>query len=212
MQKRRAVRQTEEVKVDVKTLDGRKVTWREATQPVGSALRIAPAFVATTKDTALGVETSITARYVRDEGRYVIKGVTNTAIRDDVELNYPTVAKVGMQAIVQTAAPRCIFLTLDDENDPLAEWQSVDQLTTAAGRILPPLVAAEVVKRGGGDARMEVVELLYGSAALAGLPPAKLLQYELGIPHRTASQWIIDARKAGRLGGMNYNAGRPAGG
>ncbi len=212
MQKRRAVRQTREVKVDVKTLDGRKVTWREATQPIGSALRIAPAFVATTMDAAVGVETSVTARYVRSEGRYVIKGVTNTATRDDVELNYPTVAKVGMQAIVQTAAPRCIFLTLEDEDDPLAEWLSVDQLTTAAGRILPPLVAAEVVKRGGGDARMEVVELLYGSAALAGLPPAKLLQHELGIPHRTASQWIIDARKAGRLVGMNYNAGRPAGG
>jgi hypothetical protein len=200
------------VKVDVKTLDGHKVTWREATQPVGSALRIAPAFVATTTDAALGVQTAVTARYVRDEGRYVIKGVTNTATRDEVELNYPTVAKVGMQAIVQAAAPRCIFLTLEDESDPKATWLSVDQLTTAAGRILPPMVAAEVIKRGGGEARMEVVELLYGSAALAGLPPAKLLQHELGIPHRTASQWIIDARKAGRLEGMNYNAGRPAGG
>ncbi|MEV8367978.1 hypothetical protein [Microbacterium sp. NPDC064584] len=200
------------MKVDVKTLDGHQVTWREATQSVGSALRIAPAFMATTTDAALGVQTSVTARYVRAEGRYVIKGVTNIAIRDDVEVNYPTVAKVGMQAIVQAAAPRCIFLTLEDESDPNAKWLSVDQLTTATGRILPPLVAAEVVKRGGGEARMEVVELLYGSAALAGLPPAKLLQHELGIPHRTASQWLIDARKAGRLAGMNYNAGRPAGG
>lgn len=196
----------------MKTLDGHKVSWREATQSVGSALRIAPAFVATTTDAVLGVQTAVTARYVRDEGRYVIKGVTNTATCDDVELNYPTVAKVGMQAIVQAAAPRCIFLTLEDESDPKAKWLSVDQLTTAAGRILPPMVAAEVVKRGGGETRMEVVELLYGSAALAGLPPAKLLQHELGIPHRTASQWIIDARKAGRLEGMNYNAGRPAGG
>ncbi|WP_249354220.1 hypothetical protein [Microbacterium sp. 2FI] len=200
------------MKVDVKTLDGNPVTWREATQPVGSVLRIAPAFVATTTDAALGVETSVTARYMHDEGRYVIRGVANTSTRDDVEINYPTVAKVGMQAIVQSAAPRCIFLTLDDEEDARAEWLSVDQLTTAGRRILPPAVAAEVVKRGGGEARMEVIELLYGSAALAGLPPAKLIQRELGIPHRTASQWIIDARKAGRLEGMNYNAGRPAGG
>lgn len=196
----------------MKTLDGHKVTWREATQPVGSALRIAPAFVATTTDAALGVQTSVTARYLLDEGRYVIKGVANTAARDDVELNYPTVAKVGMQAIVQAAAPHCIFLTLEDEDDPKAKWLSVDELTTAGGRILPPMVAAAVVKRGVGEARMEVVELLYGSAALAGLPPAKLLQHELGIPHRTASQWIMGARKAGRLEGMNYNAGRPAGG
>jgi hypothetical protein len=211
MRKRRAVRQTKEVKVDVKTLDGGDVTVATATQTVGSALRIAPVFRATTTDADLGVETSVTARYQRDEGRYVIKSVTNTSTRDDVELNYPTVAKVGMQAIVQIAAPRCIFLTLDDERDPLATWLSVDELTTAEGRILPPAVAMEVVRRGGGAARMEAIELLYGSAALAGLPPAKLIQNELGIPHRTASQWIIDARKAGRLEGMNFNAGRPAG-
>lgn len=211
MPKRRAVRQTRGVKVDVKTLDGQKVTWRSATEPVGSALRITPAFVATTMDAQLGIQTSVTARYIRDEGRYVIKSVTNTATRDDVEVNYPTVAKVGMQAIVQAAAPLCIFLTLEDEDHPKAVWLSVDQLTTAAGRILPPVLAAEVVRRGGGEARMEAIELLYGSAALAGLPPAKLIQLELDIPHRTASQWIIDARKAGRLDGMNYNAGRPAG-
>lgn len=211
MRKRRAVRQTRGVKVDVKTLEGKEITWRAATEPVGSALRIAPAFVATTTDAALGVQTSVTARYLRGEGRFVIRGVTNTALRDDVEVNYPTVAKVGMQAIVQIAAPRCIFLTLENETDASAKWISVEELTTAAGRIVPPLVAAEVVKRGSSDARMEVVELLYGSAALAGLPPAKLIQHELGIPHRTASQWIIDARKTGRLEGMNYNAGRPAG-
>ena len=212
MPKRRAVRQTRGVKVDVKTLEGQEVTWRVATQSVGSALRIAPAFVATTTDAALGVETSVTARYLRNDGRYVIRAVTNTAVRDDVEMNYPTAAKVGIQAIVQAAAPRCIFLTLDAEDDPRAKWLSVDQLTTAGERILPPMLAAEVVKRGGSEARMDVVELLYGSAALAGLPPAKLIQHELGIPHRTASQWIIDARKAGRLKGMNYNAGRPASG
>lgn len=211
MHKRRAVRQTREVKVDVKTLEGNDVTAEYASQPIGSALRIAPAFVATTTDDELGIETSVTARYVREAGRYMMKRVTNSACRDDVEVNYPTVAKVRLLAIVQTAAPRCIFLTLDDEADAKALWISVDQLTTAKGRILAPAVAAEVVKRGGGEARMDVVELLYGSAALAGLPPAKLIQHELGIPHRTASQWIIDARKAGRLEGMNFNAGRPAG-
>src|SRR6478735_6957229 len=201
MRKCRAVRQTREVKVDVKTLDGQQVTWHAATEPVGSALRIAPAFVATTTDAALGVETSVTARYLRGEGRYVIRGVTHTAVGDDVELNYPTVAKVGMQAIVQSAAPRCIFLTLDDEADPLARWISVDELTTSRGRMLPPELAAEVVRRGSSEARMQVIELLYGSAALAGLPPAKLIQAELGIPHRTASSWIIAARAAGRLAG-----------
>jgi hypothetical protein len=58
---------------------------------------------------------------------------------------------------------------------------------------------------------MESIKLLYGVAALAGLPPAKLIQEELGIPHRTASAWIIAARKAGRLSAMNYHGERPAG-
>jgi hypothetical protein len=197
------------MKVTVTTLDGQDVTRESATQAVGASLRIAPAFVASTADAALGVATSVTARYRRDEGRYVIQGVTHTATRDEVELKYATVARIGMQAIVQLAAPRCIFLTLDDERVPLARWLSADQLTTAAGRILPPTVAAEAARRGGGEGRMDVIELLYGVAALAGSPPAKLIQAELGIPHRTASQWIVDARKAGRLEGMNYNAGRP---
>lgn len=210
MRKRGAVRQTREVKVDVKTLDGKKLTWRDATEPVGSALRIAPTFAASTTDESLGVTTRLVVRYSASAGRYVIREVSNVTSREDVELSYSTVAKVGIQAIVQAAAPRCIFLTLGSETDPAAAWLSVSELTTASGRILPPALAAEVVKRGTTEARMEAIELLYGSASLAGLPPARLIQDELGIPHRTASQWIIDARNAGRLVGMNYHAGRPA--
>ncbi|MEO2132366.1 MAG: hypothetical protein ABGX78_14240 [Microbacterium sp.] len=198
------------MKVDVKTLDGKTLTWHDATEPLGSALRIAPAFAASRSDASLGVHTRLIVRYSPSEGRYVIREVTNAAIREDVELNYPTVAKIGLQAIVQAAAPRCIFLTLESEADPDASWLSVSDLTTASERILPPALAAEVVRRGSTEARMDAIELLYGSAALAGLPPAKLIQKELAVPHRTASQWIIDARNAGRLAGMNYHAGRPA--
>ncbi|MGN6221688.1 MAG: hypothetical protein ACTHNQ_19485 [Microbacterium sp.] len=198
------------MKVQVRTAEGAAVSSGAATQRVGSALRVVPAFVAESTSKDLGIHTALTARYSLDAGRYVIQSVTNTATRDDVEANYPTVAKLGLQGIVQAAAPHCIFLTLDDESDPRADWLSVADLTTARGRILPPAVASEVVRRGVGEARMDTIELLYGTAALAGLPPARLIQYELGIPHRTASQWIIDARKAGRLVGMNYNAGRPA--
>lgn len=211
MRKRRAVRQTREVKVDVKTLDGSEVTWEKATQPVGSALRIAPGFLARTANDELGVSTTVEARYSGDEGRYVIDAVTNRVTRSNVELNHPTVAKIRMQAIVQAAAPRCIFLTLDDEQDPFAEWLSVDMLTTTSGRIIPPVVAELVTRRGSSVERMEAIEILYGAAALSSLPPARLIERELGVPHRTASAWIIEARKAGRLAGMNYNAGRPAG-
>jgi hypothetical protein len=49
-----------------------------------------------------------------------------------------------------------------------------------------------------------------GTAALADLPPVKLIAGELGIPERTASDWIQKARAAGWLTGLNSNIGRPA--
>ena len=96
MRKRGAVRQTKEVKVDVKTLDGKDVTWERATQSVGSVLRIAPAFRARSTDEGLGVDTSLDVRYAAAQGRYVIDAVTNRSVRAEVEINYPTVAKVRM--------------------------------------------------------------------------------------------------------------------
>ena len=59
---------------------------------------------------------------------------------------------------------------------------------------------------------MDVIEILYGTSALAGLPPVKAIQTELGVPHRTASDWIKKARVAGRLNGMTYIVGRQADG
>lgn len=192
------------------TLFRASVSVADATVRVGSALRIVPVFSAAATDTAAGVRTAITVHYSASQGRYVIRAVTNEAVSEGVEINYPTIARIGLAGIIQAAAPRRIFLTLDDEDGPDAVWMSVDRLTTAKGRILPPALAAEVVRRGASEARMEAIELLYGTAALSNLPPARLIQEELGIPHRTASQWIIDARNAGRLEGMNYHAGRQA--
>jgi hypothetical protein len=60
--------------------------------------------------------------------------------------------------------------------------------------------------------RMDVIEILYGAAALSGLPPVKAVQVELNVPHRTASDWIKKARDAGRLKGMSYSVGRQADG
>lgn len=57
---------------------------------------------------------------------------------------------------------------------------------------------------------MEVIQVLYGASALAGLPPTKTVQIELGIPHRTASDWIGKARTAGYRKGMSYTPGRQA--
>lgn len=192
----------------MKTLDGRTMSAESATQPVGSALRIAPAFVATAVDDSTGVETIIEAHYREGRGRYVITTITNRAIAD--EFNEDRLKHTAPQAIVQTAIPRCIALQVDDSPD--ASWTTVADLTSNDGRIIPPWMAQAVVKRGMKDERWEVIEILYGTAALADLPPVKLIAAELAVPERTASDWIQKARAAGWLAGLASNVGRPANG
>ncbi len=82
----------------------------------GPHCALLPGFRARSTDKELGVDTALEVRYSADHGRYVIDAATNRSVRMDVEINYPTVAKVRMQGIVQAAAPNCIFLTLDDES------------------------------------------------------------------------------------------------
>ena|SRR6218665_666117 len=196
------------VKVSVFTPDGAPMTWRDAALPVGSALRIAPALVAAVTDDDTGVETTIEAHYDRDEGRYIVTAITNRATRADFDR--AALRRTASVAILQAAIPRCIAVSLSD--DPDADWTSIADLTTTDGRIVPPWMAAAAVKRGAKDDRMEVVEIIYGAAALSGIPPVKTLKDELDIPHRTASDWIKTARKAGRLTGMTYSVGRQADG
>ncbi|MDQ0615288.1 hypothetical protein QF046_002929 [Microbacterium sp. W4I4] len=196
------------MKVDVKNPDGTAMTWQSATQPVGSALRIAPEFVASVIDDDAGVETTIEAHYNTDEGRYIVTTILNRAIRPGFD--HQALRRTASAAIVQAAVPQCIAVRLGDEPD--SNWTTIADLTSADGRIIPPWMAATAVKRGMKDERMEVVEILYGAAALAGTPPVRAVQVELDIPHRTASDWIKKARDAGRLEGMTYTVGRQADG
>lgn len=197
-----AVEQTKGVKVDVKTIDGKKMTPQAATEPVGSALRIAPGFTATTVDDDAGIETTLDAVYDADEGRYIVSTIVNRGIRkgfDEIAIRH-----TAPQAILQAAIPHCVSVRLEHG------WFTVAELSATEGRIIPEWLAAEVVKRGSKTDRMEVIQILYGASALAGLPPTKFVQVELGVPHRTASDWIGKARSAGYLQGMSYTAGRQA--
>lgn len=196
----------------MRTLSGEPMSPHEATTPIGSALRIAPSFIATTTDEVSGIETAAEAHYDAAEGRYLVAKVTNRAVRTGIDVNNLALRQVPIQAIVQAAAPQCIALTLDDESDPAATWTTVAALSASTGRIIPEWLAADVVARGSKVARMDVIEILYGTAALAGMPPVKAVQSELGVPHRTASDWIKKARAAGRLEGMSYIVGRQADG
>lgn len=188
--------------------DGTPMTPQNATQPVGSALRIAPEFVATARDDDTGVETTIEAQYDPGEGRYIVTTILNRAYR--AEFDHHALRRTAAQALVQAAVPHCVTVQLAD--DPSANWVSIADLASTEGRIIPPWMAAAATRRGAKDDRMEVIEILYGAAALAGSPPVRAVQHELGVPHRTASDWIKTARHHGRLEGMNYHVGRQADG
>lgn len=192
----------------MKTLDGKAMTWRSATQPVGTALRIAPAFVASTTDEDAGVETTIEAHYSTEEGRYIVTTIINRAVRPDFDQQ--ALRRTASVAILQAAVPHCIAVSLTDEVD--ARWTSIADLASTDGRIVPPWMAAAAVKRGAKEDRMETIEIIFGAAALSGTPPVRAVQIELDIPHRTASDWIKKARATGRLEGMTYNVGRQADG
>ncbi len=190
------------MKVDVKTIDGKKMSQRAATEPIGSALRIAPAFIATALDEDAGIETTLEAHYDADEGRYIVSTIINRGVRQGFD-------QIGLRhtapgAILQIAIPHCISVKLDKG------WTTIADLTSKEGRIIPEWMAGAVVKRGSKDDRMQVIQILYGAAALAGLPPTKSVQLELDVPHRTASDWISKARAAGLLKGMSYTPGRQA--
>ncbi len=192
----------------MKTPDGEIMSAHAATHAVGTALRIAPAFIATAVDETTGVETTIEAHYRAERGRYIITTIVNRAITEDFDED--RLKHTAPQAILQTAIPHCVAVQLNESPD--ANWTTVADLTTAEGRIIPPWMAQAVVKRGMKDERWEVIEILYGTAALADLPPVKLIALELDVPQRTASDWIQKARAAGWLVGMTSNVGRPAGG
>ncbi|WP_396655643.1 hypothetical protein [Microbacterium sp.] len=196
------------MKVDVKTPAGTTMTSQDATEPVGAALRIAPAFVATAADDAAGIETTIEAHYSAERGRYVITTIVNRAIAPD--FREERLKHTALQGLLQAAIPHCVSLQLDDSDD--AAWTTIADLTSTEGRIIPPWMAQAVVKRGMKDERWAVIEILYGTAALADLPPVKLISVELDVPERTASDWIQKARAAGWLAGMTSNVGRPANG
>ncbi|KJL44154.1 hypothetical protein RS82_01117 [Microbacterium trichothecenolyticum] len=187
--------------IKVTTLGGSKMTEKAMTEQIGDSLRIAPAFVASIVSDESGIETTLEAQYHREEGRYVVTSILNNAVRDDFDPE--ALRRTAVSPILQTAVPWCMAIDLE-------RWITVGDLTEGEGRMIPDYMAREVVKRGAGQVRMEVIQIIYGAAALAGLPPVKAVQREIEVPHRTASDWIMRARKDGWLEGMNYAVGRQA--
>lgn len=188
------------------TLSGQKMTWRAATEPVGSALRIAPAFTAHATEVAPGLSVRIEAHYSPDEGRYLINRCDISA--EGTEIVHRSLRQISIETIMRAATPHCIALSLDDGPPNM----TAHDLTNTGGRILPDWLAEAVARRGNRAERMEATELLYGVAALSGNPPVRAIADELRIPQRTAADWVKKARSEGRLEGMSYIVGRQADG
>ncbi|MFE1664564.1 hypothetical protein [Microbacterium sp. P02] len=192
------------MKVDVRTLTGSKIRTRDATLPIGTGLRIVPKFRATaTEQPDVPFDTSIEVHYSPSDGRYVIAEATFRA-RPGEEVNAVRLRLARTADVLKASAPECItFDALDD-----GHWVKASEFALSADRILPPFIVAQLRQRKNTEARMDAVEIVYGVAALSGLPPTQAVQNEMGIPHRTAADWISKARDAGRLEGMAYVAGR----
>jgi hypothetical protein len=190
------------VKIDVRTPDGQTVTAKQATLPLGSALRIVPAFTATATADDTQVETTIEGVYSADAGRYRTTATAHRATGGAGEITPTVLRKVRLGELLSAAVPYCV--TVDFEGKQL----SVHDLLATSGRVVPQPLAAVAVAAGPTADTLGLVQLIYGVAALAALPPMRAVASELGIPERTATHWIAKARNAGLLDGITYAVGR----
>lgn len=186
----------------MRTLDDQRMTWKHATLPLGSALRIAPAFTATATAEDPSVETTITVAYAEDAGRYRITATAHRAVGATREITPTVLRQVRLGELLSSAVPYCVAVEFE------GSFRSVRELLAQDGRLLPGWMAAEAAKAGPTSDTLELVQLVYGVAALAAQPPMQAVASELGVPGRTATRWITKARQAGLLDGIAYAAGR----
>jgi hypothetical protein len=190
------------VKIDVRTPDGQRMTWKHATLPLGTALRIAPAFQATATADDIPVQTTIEAIYSPHAGRYRIVSTAHRATTETAEITPTVLRQVRLGELLSAAVPYCV--TVDFEG----KQRTVHDLLATDGRVVPKSLATLAVAAGPTADTLGLVHLIYGVAALAALPPMRAVATELGIPERTATHWITKARRAGLLDGITYTVGR----
>lgn len=186
----------------MRTPQGKTVTAKQATLPVGSALRIVPAFTATGSADDIPIETTITANYSVDAGRYRITNTAHAGV-DGAEITPTVLRQVRLGELLSTAVPYCVAIT-----DEQIGTGTVHDLLGASGRILPHWMSKAALEAGPTHDTLELVQLVYAIAALSATAPMRAVATELGIPERTATHWITKARNAGLLEGITYAVGR----
>lgn len=173
-----------------------------ATLPLGSALRIAPAFTATATAHDIQVETTIKGVYSADAGRYRITATAHQTTAETGEITPTVLRQVRLGELLSAAVPYCVAVDFEGKQ------RSVHDLLATDGRVVPQPLAMVAVAAGPTADTLGLVQLIYGVAALAALPPMRAVATELGIPERTATHWIAKARSAGLLEGITYAVGR----
>lgn len=187
----------------MRTPEGKTVTAKQATLPLGSALRIVPAFTATAVADDIPVETTISASYSPNAGRYRITNTAHKAVGEAAEITPTVLRQVRLGELLSAAVPYCVAITDDTIGHGM-----VRELVGAGARLLPEWMATAAAKAGPTGETLELVQLIYGIAALSAQAPMRAVATELGIPERTATHWITKARNAGLLDGITYAVGR----
>lgn len=187
----------------MRTPEGKPVTAKQATLPLGSALRIVPAFTATAVAGDIPVETTISASYSPSAGRYRITNTVHHAVGDAAEITPTALRQVRLGELLSAAVPYCVAIS-----DETIGHGMVRDLLGVSGRLLPEWMATAAAKAGPTGETLELVQLIYGIAALSAQAPMRTVATELGIPERTATHWITKARNVGLLDGITYAVGR----
>ena len=118
------------------------MTWKHATLPLGSALRIAPAFTATATADDISVETTISAVYAASAGRYRITATSQRAVGGDGEITSAVLRQVRLGEVLSAAVPLCVTVEFEGKQ------RSVQELLQQDGRVLPEWMATAAAKAG----------------------------------------------------------------
>lgn len=82
--------------------------------------------------------------------------------------------------------------------DPVSRFRNGRWLTVDGdGRMVPDDLAKVCRFQGPTPETLGWVALIYGSAKELGLPPARQVEKDLGLPRTTASKWVRRARQQG---------------
>ncbi|MDP5226912.1 MULTISPECIES: hypothetical protein [Arthrobacter] len=132
----------------------------------------------------LDVQVALEARFDRDRGCYLLRSLTVEA-PDGSEVTGVLLREIAPLRIMRWVLPR----TFQVEQDKLSVWVSA---------FIAPEVAAQATDPRP-EAALEDAATVYRLAEVVREPPAKAVADALGLQTRTATNWIVRARKQGLL-------------